>query len=69
MVFLGGSGEGKRKLEVTFSIVCFFAGRLESPNSPFYVIYYILNSGGFAAACVRPSRTVPPILDALVRHV
>jgi len=39
------------------------------PNSLFYVIYYILNSGGFAAASVSPSRTVPPILDGLDRHV
>ena len=34
-------------------------------TSFFYVIYYILSSGGFAAACARQSRTVAPILDAL----
>jgi hypothetical protein len=27
-----------------------FAGRREVPNSPFYVIYYIMNSAGFAVA-------------------
>ena len=47
--FLGGVGEGKRRLQVTFRMVCFFAGRHEFPNSPFYVIYYILNSGGFTS--------------------
>ncbi len=39
------------------------------PNSPVYVIYYILHTGSFAAACSRPSRTVVPILDDLDRHV
>jgi hypothetical protein len=68
--FLGVTGEGKRKLQVTYWWVV-FAGRHEFPNNPFYVIskYYILISGGFSTACVRPSRTVLPILDTLVRHV
>ncbi len=34
-----------------------------------FILYNILSSGGFTAACVRPSRTVPPILDDLDRHV
>jgi hypothetical protein len=35
----------------------------------FYVVYYILISGGFTSSCFRPSRTVSPILDDLDRHV
>jgi hypothetical protein len=27
----------------------------------YYVMYYILSSGGFTKACVRPSRNVPSI--------
>jgi hypothetical protein len=48
-VFLGGVGGGEEKLQDTYCSL-FFAGRREVPNSPFYVIYYILNSGGFAVA-------------------
>jgi hypothetical protein len=29
------------------------AGRLTLSNSPIYVIYYMLNSGGFSAACLQ----------------
>ncbi len=47
MVFLEGEGEGERKLQITFRMVCFSDGRRESPNNPFYVIHYILTSGGF----------------------
>ena len=37
-----------------------FHRRRAGSNSPiFYVIYYILSSGGFAATCERPSRTAP----------
>ena len=42
-----GSGEEKRRLKDTFIMVCFFAGRREFPNFPFYVVYNILISGGF----------------------
>jgi hypothetical protein len=38
------------------------------PNNSFYVIYYILISGGFDSACVRLSRRYPLILDSLVSH-
>jgi hypothetical protein len=31
---LGGVGEGMRRLQGTFSMVCFFSGRREFPNSP-----------------------------------
>ncbi len=48
--FLGGVGEGKRRLQGTLSMVCFFAGRHEFPNCPFFVIYYILSSGGFSTS-------------------
>jgi hypothetical protein len=34
-----------------------------------FMLYIIVSSGGFTAACVRPSRTVPPILDDLDIHV
>jgi hypothetical protein len=30
-----------------------FLGRLRAPNSPVCVIYYMLSSGGFAAACLQ----------------
>ncbi len=33
--FLGRLGEGKRRLKVTFNMVCFFTGRREFPNSLF----------------------------------
>jgi hypothetical protein len=46
--FLGGTGKGKWRRQVTFSMVCFFTGQCEFPNNPFYGIYYILSSGGFA---------------------
>jgi hypothetical protein len=49
MVFFLGVGGGEEELQGTFSMVCFFAGRREFPNSSFYVIYYIMRSGGFAA--------------------
>ncbi len=48
--FLGGAGEGRRRRQDTFSIVCFFVGRHEFPNSPFYVIHYIFSNGGFTPA-------------------
>jgi hypothetical protein len=65
--FLGGGGRGRgtpgsvqlRRFRRTTRV----------PNSPVYVIYYILHSGGFAAACARQSRTVTPILDTLDRQV
>ncbi len=38
-----------------------FTGRHTFLNSPiFYVVYYILNSGGFGTSCFRPSGTLPP---------
>jgi hypothetical protein len=58
MVFLwdpcrGGTGAGKRQLQDTYSRVV-FAGRHALSNSPiFYVICYILSSGGFAASCFK----------------
>jgi hypothetical protein len=60
MVLLDGSGGGKRRRQGT-SAGSVFAGRRALLNSPiFYVVYYILSSGGFVASYFRPSRTVPP---------
>jgi hypothetical protein len=47
--FSSGEGEGKTKLQNKYSWVV-FEGRHEFQNSPFYFTYYILSSGGFAAA-------------------
>ena len=53
----GGGGEEDSSGQVLQSR---FRRRHVGSNSPiFYVIYYILISGGFDAACVRPSRTTP----------
>ena len=53
----GGGGEEDSSGQVLQSR---FRTRHEGSNSPiFYVIYYILISGGFVVVYVRPSRTVP----------
>ena len=53
----GGGGEEDSPGQVLQSR---FRRRRVGSNSPiFYVIYYILSSGGFTEACVRPSRTTP----------
>ena len=49
--FLGGSGEGKRNSRVRLPRR--FRRTTRVPNNPVYVIYYILYSGGFAAACLQ----------------
>ena len=50
---LGGRGRGRGSARAR-TAESFFAGRRALSNSPiFYVIYYILSSGGFAAACSR----------------
>jgi hypothetical protein len=64
----GGGGEEETPGHVQHGVF-FSLDDVSFPNSPFYVIYYILSSGGFTEAYVRPSRTVPPILDTLDRHV
>jgi hypothetical protein len=65
--FFGGAGEGKRNTRARLPRR--FRRTTRVQNNPVYVIYYILCSGSFAAAFVRQSRTVSPILDALDRHV
>jgi hypothetical protein len=52
--FLGGVGVGKRKLQVTFSMVVFSLDDTSFLTSLF-MLYYILISGGFAEGYVRPS--------------
>ena len=42
-----------------------FRRRSGFQTAPFYVVYYILRSGSFAAACFSPSRKVSSILDTL----
>ena len=66
--FLGGAGEGKRNSRAR-AVETFSQDDASSKQPWVYVIYYILSSGGFAAACARQSRTVTPILDTLDRHV
>jgi hypothetical protein len=48
-VFLGGAGEGKRSSRVRVAEK--FSQDERAPKSPVCVIYYMLSSGGFAAAC------------------
>jgi hypothetical protein len=66
LIFLRGGG-GEEELQGTTAEA--FSQDDASSKQPFYVIYYILRSGSFAAACARQSRTWAPILDALGRHV
>jgi hypothetical protein len=62
MVFLGGSGGGKRRRQGTLE-GSVFAGRRAFLNIPiFYVVYYVLNSGGFATSCFRHHERYPPSL-------
>jgi hypothetical protein len=49
-VFLGGTGEGKRSSRVR--VVEKFSQDERAPNSPVCVLYYMLSSGGFVAACL-----------------
>ena len=57
--FLGGVGEGKRTRQGKYCRVV-FTGDARVQTAPFfYVIYYILSSGGFATSCERPSGTDP----------
>ncbi len=57
--FLGGTGEGKRTRQDKYYRVV-FGGDVRVQIGPFfYVIYYILSSGGFTTSCETPSRTVP----------
>jgi hypothetical protein len=64
--FLGGRG-GKKKRQGTVNRV----GRWTTYTfkQTHFVLYYIMHSGSFVAACGRLSRTVAPILDALGRQV
>ncbi len=69
--FLGWTGEGKRTRQGKYCRVV-FAGDARVQTDPFfYVIYYILISGGFTTTCIRPSRTAPdprcPGQDALFK--
>jgi hypothetical protein len=50
-VFLGGAGEGKKSSRVRVDEK--FSQDERAPNSPVCVIYYMLSSGGFAAACLQ----------------
>ena len=49
--FLGGAGEGKRSSRARFAEKFSQNGGLQT--APFGVIYYMLSSGGFAAACLQ----------------
>jgi hypothetical protein len=50
-VFLGGAGEGKRSSRVRVAEK--FSQDEWVPNIPVCVLYYMLSSGGFAAACLQ----------------
>jgi hypothetical protein len=59
MVFLGETG-GEREIVRTRLAWSVVTGRHAFLNSPiFYVIHYILSSGGFTASSFRASRKVP----------
>jgi hypothetical protein len=49
--FLGGPGEGKRNSRARLPRC--FRRTTRVPNIPVHVIYYILRSGSFAAACLQ----------------
>ena len=57
--FSWGGGGGEEETPGYVQDGRFFAGRHEFPNSPFYVTYYILNSGVFTVSYVRPSQRCP----------
>jgi hypothetical protein len=61
MFFLGGEGEGKRNSRTRLPRR--FRRTTRVPNSPDYVIQYMLSSGGFASACLQV--IVKGVLDAL----
>jgi hypothetical protein len=68
--FFGGSGRGRGT--PGHVLMRRFGRTTRVPNIPFYVIYYILisgGSGGFTTSCVRLSRRCSPIHESLVRHV
>jgi hypothetical protein len=65
MVFLGGTGKGKRKLQGMYSWVV-FTGRHESPNGPFYVVYYISGASASANDGVWSINDSPHGLSALM---
>jgi hypothetical protein len=69
--FFGGRGRGRgnSRARSTWQNDLFFHWTTRVSKQRFYVIYYILSSGGFTTVWVRPSRTVSPILDDLGRHV
>jgi hypothetical protein len=50
-VFLGREGEGKRSSRVR--VAERFSQDERAPNSRVCVLYYMLSSGGFAAACLQ----------------
>ena len=50
-VFLGRTGEGKRSSRVR--VVEKSSQDERAPNSPVCVLYYMLSSGGFTAACLQ----------------
>jgi hypothetical protein len=50
-VFLGRTGEGKNSSRVCVAEK--FSQDEWAPNSPVCVIYYMLSSGGFTAACLQ----------------
>jgi hypothetical protein len=67
-VFLGGSGEGKRSSRVR--VAKKFSQDERAPNSPVCVLYYMLSSGGFTAACLQAiAKGVPRSSDVLGRRV
>ena len=51
MFFLGGAGEGKQNSRAR-AVETFSQDDASSKQSWVYVIYYMLNSGGFPAACL-----------------
>ncbi len=50
-VFLVGEGEGKRRSRVRVPEK--FSQDERAPNSPVCILYYMLSSGGFTAACLQ----------------
>ena len=62
--FFLGTGGGEEELQGA-TVEAFSQDDASSKQPCFYVIYYMLSSGGFAAHAFRPSRRVSSILEAL----
>ncbi len=57
--FVGGVGEGKRRLQGTFSMVCFFHWTMQVSEHPFLCYTLYIERWRFRCSIFRPSRRGP----------